>query len=369
MAQSANFTSYINSEDIITPGQFVQDALEANSITQKDLALMLGKSASVINDIIKGKRAINAEVAVLLEAVTGIKASEWMDVHSAYVVRKAFEDESIVSRYSKIKDWLKIKPFINLSILKKKLGIKGAIEDVDKLLSYAGVSSAEEFCELPEAKLAKFRKSSKMQTDAQNLFTWTLIARHLSAEQELDHPFDKSKIEELASLLNEIFYKNDQVEERVGTLLNSYGIKFFKIKNFERTPVDGYSFWDGANPTIIVTKRYDRIDNFAFNIFHELGHVCYHLNQESNEDFVGSNGDGSEINYQEKEANDFAKRQLRRGVNLDKMFAKWHNPFAAGNFLRHISETHKINLGILTGQYQNYCSNYTVCRNLLEKVN
>lgn len=369
MAQSANLTSYISTEDLITPGQFVKEALEAKSITQKDLALMLGKSASVINDIIKGKRAINAEVAVLLEAVTDINASVWMDVQSSYVVRQAFEDETIVSRYSKIKEWLKIKPFINLSILKKKLGIKGAIEDVDKLLSYAGVSSADEFCELPEAKLSKFRKSSKMQTDAQNLFTWTLIARHESAETSLAQSFDKLKIDELSEQLNDIFFKNDHVEDKVKSLLNLYGIKFFKIKNFERTPVDGYSFWDGSNPTIVVTKRYDRLDNFAFNIFHELGHVCYHLSQDSKEDFIGSNGEGSETNVQEKEANDFAKRQLRRGINLDRLFAKWQNPFAAGNFLRNISETHKINLGILTGQYQNYCSNYTICRNLLEKVN
>lgn len=370
MAASTSYRNFNDEDFTITPGQFVQDALETKSITQKDLSLMLGKSASVINDIIKGKRLINAEIAVLLEAVTDIKAAVWMDVQSKYVIAEAYRNEGILTRYSKIKDWLKIKPFINLSILKKILGIKGAIEDVDKLLSYAGVTSADEFCSLPERKIAKFRKSSKMQTDVQNLFTWTLIARHQSKEKTLTSFFDQTKIEELSNKLNDIFFHNFLVEDKVEEVLNQYGIKFFRIKNFERTPVDGYSFWDGTNPTIVVTKRYDRIDNFAFNIFHELGHIYHHLTPNSTEDYIGSNGDDdSENDSHEREANEFAKKQLRRGINLDRIFARWNNPFVASNLLKGISEDYRINLGIVTGQYQNYCSNYTICRNFLEKVN
>ena len=356
-------------EEVVKPGQFVQEALDGKSITQKDLSLMLGKSASVINDIIKGKRTINAEIAVLLEAVTDIKAHVWMEVQSAYVIHEAYNNEEISTRYSKIKDWLKIKPFINLSILKKVLGIKGVIEDVDSLLSYAGVASADEFCALPEKKIAKFRKSSKMQTDMQNLFTWTLLARHMSQEKTLDITFDSSKIDELIEKLNEVFYYNNMVEEKVEVLLNEYGIKFFRIKNFERTPVDGYSFWEGQNPTIVITKRYDRIDNYVFNIFHELGHVVHHLKPNSNEEYIGSHlDDEREIDAHENEANDFAKKRLRRGVNLDRLFARWHNPFAAVKFLEGLSSEYRINLGIITGLYQNYCNNYAVCHKLLEKV-
>ena len=119
-----------------------------------------------------------------------------------------------------------------------------------------------------------------------------------------------------------------------------------------------------------MTKRYDRIDNFAFNIFHELGHIYHHLTPNSTEDYIGSNGDDdSENDSHEREANEFAKKQLRRGINLDRIFARWNNPFVASNLLKGISEDYRINLGIVTGQFQNYCSNYTICRNFLEKVN
>ena len=53
-------------------------------------------------------------------------------------------------------------------------------------------------------------------------------------------------------------------------------------------PVDDYSFWEGNNPTIVITKRIQRIDNPAYVLFHELGHICLHLIEENNRtiDFV-----------------------------------------------------------------------------------
>lgn len=370
MTDSANNHTILDGNVMLSPGQFVQEALEAKSIKQKDLSLMLGKSASVINDIIKGKRSVNAEIAILLEAVTDIKAMVWMSYQSTYVLQKAQQDLEITHRYNRIKDWFKIQPFINVSILKKQLGVKDTIEFVEELLSYARVNTAEEFCELPESIMSKFRKSEKMQTDVQNLFTWTLIARHMSSEIYLPCTFDSTKIDKISDQLNNIFYHNYQVEEKVQTLLNHYGIKYLKIKNFEKTPVDGYSFWDGNNPTIVVSRRYDRLDNYAFNIFHELGHIVLHLKSNSTSNFIDANGNSScEDNREEREANDFAQKHLRRGVQLDRMFARWSSPFSAVNFLKGLSSTYKINLGILIGQYQKYCENYTICRNLLEKIN
>lgn len=35
-------------------------------------------------------------------------------------------------------------------------------------------------------------------------------------------------------------------------------------------------------PHIVLTKRYDRIDNFAFDLMHEVGHVlCHYIDGEN----------------------------------------------------------------------------------------
>jgi addiction module HigA family antidote len=49
------------------PGELLRDELEERKITQAKLAEQIGVSPSLINEVIKGKRAVNTELALLLE--------------------------------------------------------------------------------------------------------------------------------------------------------------------------------------------------------------------------------------------------------------------------------------------------------------
>lgn len=76
--------------------------------------------------------------------------------------------------------------------------------------------------------------------------------------------------------------------------------------------VDGTSFHvTGAPPVVALTVRHDRLDNFWFTLFHELGHIALHLGDPSDNIFVDAEEDseGDEIEA-EAEANAFAKDSL-----------------------------------------------------------
>lgn len=76
--------------------------------------------------------------------------------------------------------------------------------------------------------------------------------------------------------------------------------------------VDGASFHvTGAPPVVALTARHDRLDNFWFTLFHELGHISLHLSEPSDNIFVDAeeDGGGDEIEA-EAEANAFAKDNL-----------------------------------------------------------
>ncbi len=91
----------------------------------------------------------------------------------------------------------------------------------------------------------------------------------------------------------------------------SYGIKLLFLEKFEKTPVDGYAFWSGNNPAIALTLRHKRIDNFAFTLFHELGHVYLHLSTNREISFLDLESQLTvNATDPEKEANDFAKNAL-----------------------------------------------------------
>lgn len=76
--------------------------------------------------------------------------------------------------------------------------------------------------------------------------------------------------------------------------------------------VDGASFHVvGAPPVVALTARHDRLDNFWFTLFHELGHIALHLNDPSDDIFVDAEEEnrGDEVEA-EAEANAFAKDGL-----------------------------------------------------------
>lgn len=74
--------------------------------------------------------------------------------------------------------------------------------------------------------------------------------------------------------------------------------------------IDGAAFHrTGLPPVIALTARHDRLDNFWFTLFHELGHVFLHLRRPSNDVFVDAEEEGDEIEA-EAEANAFAKDSL-----------------------------------------------------------
>lgn len=59
-------------------GEFLMKMIFFSGTSQKEIAKMLGVSASVLNDIVKGKRGINVKYAKLFEEIFGIPAIIWL---------------------------------------------------------------------------------------------------------------------------------------------------------------------------------------------------------------------------------------------------------------------------------------------------
>lgn len=365
------------------PGEILKCELEARGMSQKDLAEAIGKATPIINDIIKGRRDINVEIAVLLEmTLDNISAETWLNWQNAYDLQKIREQEEIRRLQTSISTWNTLKTLVNVNHLKKRLGLgKDIGENVNRVFAFLGVDSTQQL----EAKIhsisAYFRKSDNLQTDYVNLMTWMAIVRHRSDELSLANKFSINCINKLTRALNAILYENNNTISRIEQLLANYGIKFMVEKKLEKMPVDGYSFWVGENPTIVMTKRLNRIDNFAFVLFHELGHIVLHLLDSNNrvQDFIETDintQDEHKNNDYEAAANKFAKDCIWGNIDHKTLFGKVTNPYSAGNYLTMISERLKINTGIVVGQYQFYCSEkklcsnaYAVCYKLTQTIN
>ncbi len=293
------------------PGVLIKDELDAREdINQKDLAKELGVKASFLNEIIKGKRPLTADYAIILEKIFEIPADYWMKFQTQYEIDKARIKEKNVEKIQNIEIWKIIKEHVPVKYFKKHKYLTDSLkEDINRILSIYNVRTIDGLINsLAENKFSFFRKSDKLKIDKKNMFAWSSLVSFEASRQEVN-TFYLGNIEQLCIQLNKVFYYNEDTVDNTRKILNQYGIKFITIPKLEKTPIDGYSFWSENNPTIAITLRYNRIDNFAFTIMHEIGHITKHLSKNKDEEYLDLYQDKKE-SVVEKEADNFAQCNL-----------------------------------------------------------
>lgn len=313
--------------NLIHPGEILSDELEARDISQKDFAIKLGIQPSLLNEIIKGKRGITAEHALLIGKELKMDPSIWKNLQSNFELDKERINQKTLQRLFAIDQWNMIEAMIPVKFFKKHELISGdPIIDIPVIKSVYRIDHLDQ---LPEAfnypSIAHFRRSNKLSTDRINLVGWLNFVK-FKAKNITVSQFDSRKEENLISELKKIIQKNQNVIDNCAITLNNYGIKLIVQVHPEKCPIDGVSFWSDGNPAIGLTIRHKRLDNFAFTLFHELGHIFTHLINNNNAEFVDIENHEEAGEYQnsikENEANTYANDMLIDKNSWDAFFSK-----------------------------------------------
>lgn len=291
------------------PGTILRYELEDRGISQKDFAIMIGMQKSHLNELIKGKRPLTKQIADKIEAQLGISAITLVNMQTQYEfdVRvleqrgvEELEAHNTLSLYDEIFD---------VKTLFRRLD-KGLVTAIQKLNYLVDVLFLPQPAELKLETMGMFKKSAKTGQDPRMLMTWKLLAESRAREQSVTHAFNKNNEEALVRSLVKALHENNSTEREIQQILSDEGIAFCIEEKVDRASVDGYSFIENGTPRIILTKRYDRIDNFAFALMHEVGHIYLHYLDGNRQDCKLSIPDYDNESPEEKEANAFASNAL-----------------------------------------------------------
>lgn len=340
------------------PGELLLDELKERKIKQSELAKQINQPAPIINDIIKRKRSINADIAVLLEAALDIPASLWLNMQSQYDIDLANQKEKTIQVKKEMKIWEVISEYIPVKIFRKiNILTDDRTENISLLKKMFNFNEIEELIEnfSRQPSLSSeglYRKSTKHQIDEVNLFGWKYLAFWLSEQEEITSNFDKDLESYLIQELNKVFLENSNTLERIKSILNSHGIKFIILPKFDKVPVDGFSFWRGDNPTIVLTLRYKYIDRLAFNLMHELAHIFNHLFRDSKDELI--NSELNERDELEIDANKKACSYLIDDSSWNSFMktASLISPHAIQIRINHFAKNNNINPAIVLGRYK-----------------
>ena len=132
------------------------------------------------------------------------------------------------------------------------------------------------------------------------------------------------------------------------------------------TYLDGGAMLDeDGRPVIGLTLRYDRLDNFWFVLFHELGHVFLHLMGGTRYDFFDEDGTAA-MDRLELEADRFALNSLIPEESWKGCLSRFAVTERA---VRLDAERLGIDASIIAGRIRRERGNYTLLNKLVGQDN
>lgn len=298
-------------QGITHPGYILGMELKARGISQKNFAAQIAIQQSHLSEIIKGKRNITDQLAGKLEEALSIPAEHWIKMQAEYdFMTRLAEQKNVADRDAET-----------------TLTEYNVIYDMRTIYNYVGIitkpaSERLRFCTnslnfvSPTVQRQQvrgcFHRSEKTGLDTRMIATWAVLAKYEASLRPVpEGVFDKGKMDSLSKELSMIFNENNNTFNRVERKLSEYGIKFCIVPKVKHASIDGYSFFtDDGTPAIVITKRYNKIDNAAFAVMHEVGHLKLHSEKDDGGNINLAYADEDLITKEEREANEYAANAL-----------------------------------------------------------
>lgn len=85
------------------PGEILKEEVEYRGISQRKLALQMGMSYTVINEILNGRRPLTEANAMLFEAALGVDADMLMRLQLKFNMQVARKDKKLIDRFNEIR--------------------------------------------------------------------------------------------------------------------------------------------------------------------------------------------------------------------------------------------------------------------------
>lgn len=331
-------------EYVIAPGETIVELLDANCMTQLDLAAKMGITKKNINEIIKGKAPITNSTALKLEYIFKIPASFWNNLESSY--RDSLERKK--DRESIIEDEKYLLNIPYSEMAKRNWDwiekTRDSYEKVVNLRKFFSVASLGFDTEL-KRRLA-FRKSDNKNFSYDSLYCW-LRYGEIQANKEEYPKFNIDLLKEntykIRMLVNKPFL---DVLDKVKELLKECGVALIYESHLPNTYVNGVTYKITCDKALImISDRGKRDDSLWFTLFHEIGHLIKHSKKE-----VFLDLDDTEVTDIEKEANDFARNVLIPNVYYNKFINS--NKFITEQSIIDFSNEIDVSTGIIVGRLQ-----------------
>jgi HTH-type transcriptional regulator / antitoxin HigA len=331
----------------VSPGEILEETLDARNIKKSDLAERINMSAKTISQILSGKAPVNVDTAIQLEKVLGIPASTWNNLECNYRLFQARKNrQQELARYS---EWAKAFPVTKLVSWGFIQKANSTEEQVEQLLGFFGVGSVEAWQTKMAGLNVKFRRSAIFETSQESVATWLRIGE-IKAEVIKCEPFDDTKFRVTLAEVKHLTCADPVVfQKEMIKLCAAAGVALVFFPELPGTHICGATEWLGKDKALLMlSMRYKTDDHLWFSFFHEAAHILLHGKKS-----VFVEKEKVELDEQESQANKFASDFLIPPESYRSLLtSEYHSPGIISNFAKQNGITPGIVIGRL--QYDEY---------------
>lgn len=346
--------------EVFPPGEFLRDELGERNWTQTEFAEIIGRPTRLINEIIAGKRAITPETAHGLSAALGTSAQFWMNLETSYQLSRVSPASEYIARSALLRERFPVREMM-------KLGWIEHSENLDvlesRLLSFFNLEGLEQEIEFSHAA-----RRNHAEELSQIQIAWLFRVRQVASAISVPKYSNKA----LRSALSDLELLMGEPEEirHVPKILAGAGVRFVIVEPVPGSKIEGVCFWINNNsaPVIGLSMRYERIDNFWFNLRHEIEHI---LNEDGKGAFIVDEtddlADGDDLPEVERIANKSAADFCVPKQKMDDFIARLDPVYSTERlvgFARMINR----HPGIVVGQLQKKTGRWDLFRKFQVRI-
>lgn len=292
-------------EFLVPTGAIIKDYLEAREISQRELSQRIGVSEKHISNLLNGKSALTAPMALKLEKLMpDVDAGYWLNYEAKY--------QEYLARI-KEQEWLE---GLNLKEIAERFHFKEVFpktkltlaEQAAEMLKLLKITSFDDFRPGSTNKAIEYMQDNG---EAEAVTIWLNLCEEEIEEQNtpLAKSYSAKTFEENLLALKYIALNPDLNAslKSCRKLLNSNGVYFVVQQAIINSKVRGALTTYDAHPAIYISGRFKSHDHIWFAIFHEVAHLLLHYDPDND---VISYDELSSEPRKDKEANEYARKML-----------------------------------------------------------
>ena len=266
--------SRVVSDMAISPGEVLQEEIEARGMTQKELAARLGRPPQVINEIIRAKKAITPGTAIGLGKVLGIDPKYWINLETDYRMTLARNREK--AALADNVQWLGAYPIREMI---KRGWINAGRDKISRLkalLAFLEVAVPEPLA-YQEAVGFRITEAAQKKVSPGALAVW-LRKGELEARERSTADYDpnifRAALDDIRQMTED---PPDKFVPAMTALCAQAGVALCLVPELPKSGANGAARWLSDSKALIQMSIWGKwADIFWFTFFHEACHLLHH---------------------------------------------------------------------------------------------